>query len=77
MRTLRGAGEDVIGLDIKDSPWTDRVGSISDAGLVAEVMANVSTVFHTATLHKPHVATHSKRTLFPYTTLFRSRKSVV
>ena len=61
VRTLRLTGEQVTGLDIKTSPWTDRVGSISDAGLVRELMTEVQTVFHTAALHKPHVATHSKQ----------------
>lgn len=61
VRTLRAAGEDVTGLDIKRSPWTDRVGSIRDKALIQELMTGVQTVFHTATLHKPHVATHSKQ----------------
>ncbi len=61
MRTLRTAGEAVIGLDVKESPWTDRVGSVCDATLVRALMTGVQTVFHTATLHKPHVATHSKQ----------------
>lgn len=61
MRTLRATGESAIGLDIKDSAWTDQVGSIRDARLVRALMRGVQTVFHTATLHKPHVATHSKQ----------------
>lgn len=61
VRTLRAAGETVVGLDIKDSPWTDRIGNISDRPLVRKLMTNVQSVFHTATLHKPHVATHSKQ----------------
>ena len=61
MRTLLGNGEDVIGLDITPGPWTDRVGDIRDDRLTAGIMTGVRTVLHTATLHKPHVATHSKQ----------------
>lgn len=59
MRTLRKAGRDVLGIDLKPSPFTDRVGSISDRAFVRECMADIDQVIHTATLHKPHVATHA------------------
>ena len=59
MRTLHAAGYDVIGLDIKPSPFTTVVGSVSDRSWVKHSMAGVDTVYHVATLHKPHVATHS------------------
>lgn len=61
VRVLREAGHTVIGLDIKPSPTTDAVGSITDRGLVSDSMHGVGVVLHTATLHKPHVATHSKQ----------------
>lgn len=61
MRTLGDAGEAVTGLDVKASPFTSALGSITDRGLMRELMTDVQTVFHTATLHKPHVATHSKQ----------------
>jgi UDP-glucose 4-epimerase len=61
MRTLGAAGQDAIGLDIKPSPFTQRVGSIVDRGFVKRCMADADCVVHTATLHKPHVATHSRQ----------------
>jgi UDP-glucose 4-epimerase len=61
VRTLRGLQHEVAGLDILDSPFTTCVGSISDRSCVARCMAGVRTVFHTATLHKPHVATHTSQ----------------
>ena len=61
MRTLRGQSRPVVGLDIKASPFTDRVGSITDRAFVGESMRGVGTVIHAATLHKPHVATHTKQ----------------
>src|SRR5215467_10128698 len=59
MRTLRAAGRDAIGLDIKPSPFTAVLGSISDRETVRRCMEGADAVLHTATLHKPHVATHA------------------
>src|SRR5579884_2074514 len=61
MRTLRGAGRDVAGIDLRASAYTDVVGSIVDRDVVRECMRGVGAVIHTATLHKPHVATHSRQ----------------
>ncbi|MFO1142659.1 MAG: NAD(P)-dependent oxidoreductase [Amaricoccus sp.] len=61
MRTLRAAGRPVLGIDLKPSPFTDRVGSILDPGFVAGALDGVRAVIHAATLHKPHVATHAQR----------------
>ena len=61
VRTLRERGDRVTGLDRVDSPNTDIVASIDDAVAVATVMRGIDAVLHTATLHKPHVATHSRR----------------
>ncbi len=60
VRTLRQRGDDVVGVDIQPSAWTDVVGSVSDPAVVARCMDNVDTVYHTATLHKPHVVTHTQ-----------------
>ncbi|RDZ25928.1 NAD-dependent epimerase/dehydratase family protein [Lysobacter silvisoli] len=61
MRRLRHDGHEAIGLDVSASAHTDAVGSIVDRGLVARCMRGVDAVLHTATLHKPHVATHSRQ----------------
>jgi UDP-glucose 4-epimerase len=61
MRTLPLAGHQPIGLDIKSSPFTQRVGSITDRGFVTTCMHGVDAIIHTATLHKPHVATHRRQ----------------
>ena len=58
MRVLRELGEDAIGLDLKRTPFTDRVGSITQRDFVRQCLRNVDVVLHTATLHKPHIATH-------------------
>lgn len=59
VRTLRQHSTEVIGLDIQPSAFTTNVGSITDRSFVSDCMKGVTTVFHAATLHKPHVATHT------------------
>lgn len=59
LRLLRAQGRAARGLDIKPSPYTDIVGSIADRATVHTAMQDVTAVLHCATLHKPHVATHS------------------
>jgi UDP-glucose 4-epimerase len=59
MRTLRAAKRPAVGIDRKPSEHTDRVGSITDERFVESCMKRASAVVHAATLHKPHVATHS------------------
>ncbi len=61
VRTLWAAGDSVVGLDIKPSDYTSEIGSVSDTHFVRKCMSGVEAVYHTATLHKPHVATHSKQ----------------
>ena len=61
VRTLQKANHEVVGLDIVASNFTSRVGSIADRSHVKRCMKGVDAVLHTATLHKPHVITHSRQ----------------
>ncbi len=61
VRTLTDRGESVVGIDVTASAHTSRVASITDAAAVDACLDGVEVVFHTATLHKPHVATHSRQ----------------
>jgi len=61
MRTLRSQGRPALGLDVNPSPYTDLVGSICDHAFVRQCMDGIRTIAHTATLHKPHMATHAKQ----------------
>jgi UDP-glucose 4-epimerase len=61
IRTLEHSGHETIGLDIKCSPFTHRVGSITERSFVKQCMQGADRVLHTATLHKPHVASHSRQ----------------
>src|SRR6202048_2808517 len=60
-RTLKDLKHEVVGLDILDSPFTTQVGSITDRSCVRRCMTGVQVVFQAATLHKPHVVTHSRQ----------------
>jgi nucleoside-diphosphate-sugar epimerase len=61
VRTLKSANYEVIGVDIVPSEFTTKVGSITDRDHVRRCMEGVDGVFHTATLHKPHLITHSRQ----------------
>ena len=61
MRTLNDRQQDAIGLDITPSPFTHVIGSVADRAIVARAMDGVDAVIHTATLHKPHVITHTRQ----------------
>jgi UDP-glucose 4-epimerase len=61
VRTLKNSGHDLLAIDIVDSPFTDTVGSIIDRAFVKRCMQGVDAVLHAATLHKPHVATHTRQ----------------
>ena len=61
MRTLQGSEHQAFGIDVLPSPYTQRVGSIADRQFVRACMRGVQAVLHAATLHKPHVATHSRQ----------------
>jgi UDP-glucose 4-epimerase len=61
VRTLAAERREVIGLDIRPGAFTQRIGSITDRDFVGRCMKGIRTVLHTATLHKPHVATHCRQ----------------
>jgi nucleoside-diphosphate-sugar epimerase len=54
-------GSEALGIDILPGAFTHQVGSITDRAFVHRCMKHVTTVLHAATLHKPHVATHSRQ----------------
>jgi UDP-glucose 4-epimerase len=61
MRSLANGPHKAVGVDILPSPFTTVVGSIADRAVVDACMQGVDVVLHTATLHKPHVATHRRQ----------------
>jgi UDP-glucose 4-epimerase len=61
MRVLASSEHEAIGIDVLPSPFTHRVGTIADRAFVRSCMHGMQAVLHAATLHKPHVATHSRQ----------------
>lgn len=61
MHLLRDRGQNAVGMDISPSPQTDIIGSISERALVKSALRDINAIIHTATLHKPHVATHGRQ----------------
>jgi nucleoside-diphosphate-sugar epimerase len=52
---------DTVGLDVLPSPYTSIVGSIADRDTVRQALEGVDAVLHAATLHKPHVGSHTRQ----------------
>jgi UDP-glucose 4-epimerase len=61
VRMLRDKGHEVIGLDIREGLFTTHIGSITDRSSVRRCIGGVQRVFHAATLHRPHIDTHSRQ----------------
>ena len=61
IRTSRSQNYQVVGIDQTPSEFRDEIGTIVDQDFVRRCIAETDTVLHTATLHKPHVATHSRQ----------------
>jgi len=61
MRTLPALGHAALGVDIVRSPFTQVVGSIADRSVVDRCMPGIEVVLHAATLHKPHVVSHTRQ----------------
>ncbi len=60
-RVFREAGADVASIDLLPSPHTTAVGSITDRALVRRLVEGADAVLHAATLHKPHVGSHTRQ----------------
>lgn len=64
MLSLQSYGHTPLGIDIKPSPRIDTLqGSITDRSFIRELLASRPTIqhiIHTATLHKPHIGSHTK-----------------
>lgn len=57
MRTL----PDAVGLDVLEGELTTVIGDVADREVVRAAMKGVDGVVHAATLHKPHVGSHTRQ----------------
>jgi UDP-glucose 4-epimerase len=60
-RVLDADGIETAGLDILPSPHTTIVGSVADRETVEQAVQGVDAILHAATLHKPHVGSHTRQ----------------
>jgi UDP-glucose 4-epimerase len=61
MRTLPDAGHEAVGLDVLPGAFTRVVGDVADREVVRAAVQGVDAVIHAATLHKPHVGSHTRQ----------------
>ena len=61
LRDAQARGLPARGLDQKASGFTDIVGDIANPEVIERAFEGVTQVINTATLHKPHVVTHSRQ----------------
>jgi UDP-glucose 4-epimerase len=61
MRVLAQEGREAVGADLLPGPYTHVVGDLADPAVARRALAGVDGVIHAATLHKPHVGSHSRR----------------
>jgi len=58
---MRVLGREAVGADLLPGPYTGGVGDLADRAVVRRALAGADAVIHAATLHKPHVGSHSRR----------------
>jgi nucleoside-diphosphate-sugar epimerase len=58
---LLSINHEPIGIDIAPGRWTQRIVDITDRSLVGKLVRGMDAIIHTASLHQPHLATHSSR----------------
>ena len=61
LRDASRVGHNAAGFDVKASEFTTHEGSITHRATVGRALDGIDAVIHCATLHKPHMATHSKQ----------------
>lgn len=59
-KLLQKEGYPVLGIDQVAGPSTDLIADINDWQMLDDIMPGTQTIIHTASLHAPQVATHSR-----------------
>lgn len=52
---------DIIGVDLVEGRYTSRFGNLADREFVLRVTKGIDIIIHSASLHAPHIATHSRK----------------
>ncbi|MBO0783032.1 MAG: NAD(P)-dependent oxidoreductase [Ktedonobacteraceae bacterium] len=52
---------EVIGIDVVPGQWTCHLADVTDRTLMFQLAREVDAIVHTASLHHPHLATHSEQ----------------
>ena len=58
---MRVLGDAAVGVDLLPGPYTRIAGDLADRPVARRALEGVDAVVHTATLHKPHVGSHSRQ----------------
>lgn len=61
IRLARAEGRAVRGVDLQPSDFTDLVGDLVDPAVAIRAAEGCTAIINTASLHKPHVATHARQ----------------
>ncbi len=57
---MRVLGDKAVGADLLAGPDTHVVGDLADRAVARRALEGVDAVIHTATLHKPHIGSHTR-----------------
>src|SRR4051794_17429033 len=57
---MRVLGDEAVGADLLPGPDTHVVGDLADPAVARRALEGVDAVIHTATLHKPHIGSHTR-----------------
>ena len=52
---------EIIGIDLKKGKHTHHLGSLTDREFIFQITKDIDIIIHTASLHAPHIATHSRK----------------
>lgn len=58
---LLGKTYDIVGVDIAEGKYTSDIGSLTNKDFLLRATEGVTAIIHTASLHAPHVFTHSRK----------------
>ncbi|MBA2679965.1 MAG: NAD(P)-dependent oxidoreductase [Ktedonobacteraceae bacterium] len=58
---LLAINHEPVGIDVAPGPWTQHVVDITDRSLMGKLVKGIDAIIHIASLHQPHLVTHSSQ----------------